>query len=176
MEISRNCWGVGWSIGFKLQGNCTCCRAKVTNNLSIYSRPMDLASFPAHCWESSHSSSVPALSIWEIPRKFWSRMTCVTADSSVLAPWETPALVQSQTGWRLRASRRHWAARRKDVLLRESAQIWWSGSWRRLKERLQTVWATWVGLQQLWRSQPSLDWCSVHFPKKSALILFLFNQ
>ena len=171
MEISRNCWGWGGRIGFKLQGNCTCCRTKAINNPSNLFQTHGpgllpstlLGTFPfiqarSLCWASG-----------EFPESFeaeWLVGLQILHSALTLRnsnPCAEPNWVKSEgphggtLQWLEKTCCWESQHRSDDLALKT---IW--------KERLQNcVWAMWAGLQQLWRSQPSLYLCSVHLKKIS---------
>ena len=147
--------------------------------LPTCSRPMDLASLPAYCWASSHSSSLGPCSehlgnsqkvlkhndLWDC--RF------VSFNSEKLQP-----LCRAKLSEEWGAPRRHAAVAGKDVLLRESAQIWWSGSEGNLEREVAKLCVSNVSGPAATLKVTAFAvfmQCSLK-KKKSALILFTFNQ
>lgn len=176
VEISRNCWGWGGRIGFKLQGNCTCCGAKATNNLSNLFQTHGPGLLPSTLLGKFPFILSPHSEHLGNSQKVLKQNDLCDCRFFNFSSEKHQPLCRAKLGEEWGASRRHtgqlltccWEGQHRfDDLALKTIQ----------KERLQNhVWAMWVGLQQLWRSQPSLYLCSVHFSKKSALILFPFNQ
>ena len=165
-------------VGFKLQENCTCCRAKATNN-------------PSNLFQTHGPGLLPSTLLGKLPfilgpcsehlgnsQKVLKQNDLCDCRFFNFSSEKFQPLCRAKLGEEWGASRRHTAAAGKDVLLRESAQIWWSGSEDDSEREVAKPCVSNVSGPAATLKLTAFTvfmQCSF-FQKKSALILFPFNQ